>query len=190
MAINKDELMKMTDSAFAKEYARIMKLSRVPNNLASSAREAYVNNLIEKLQEEGEELGKAAAGTDPATTPPPATTIAAAKKEDAGAAAVETSPPATLPLNPEKGIGMTTTRKSTKLTGAAAAKKKQGAAAAKKVYPAVKKKNPFRETSKKAKCFDLFTKGGERAVICAAMVKLGVTEATASTWFHVFTKLT
>lgn len=63
---------------------------------------------------------------------------------------------------------------------------KKATARANATYPACSKKNPYREKSMKAKAYDVFAKGGTRATIIAAIVKLGASEATASTWVQRF----
>ena len=50
-------------------------------------------------------------------------------------------------------------------------------------------KNPYREGTMKAKAFDIFRDGGERAEILAKVLKLGVTESTAASWVNLFRKV-
>lgn len=186
MAMNREELLKLTAKAFQRQWQGIMKVS-IP---VDSTREELADQIIAKLAEEQENLSK-----QQSAPPEAATTAASAPAAEPGAPATTSNAPAPQqapqPQQPkEKGINMT--KKAAggkKLSGAAAAKKKQGAANAKTVYPQVKKKNPFREGSKKAKSFDLFAKGGERGAILAGMKKLGVTDATAATWLNIFRKV-
>jgi hypothetical protein len=46
--------------------------------------------------------------------------------------------------------------------------------------------NPFRPGSKKARCFDLYRAGGQRAQLIEEMRKLGVAWSTARTWLNIF----
>lgn len=46
--------------------------------------------------------------------------------------------------------------------------------------------NPFRPGSKKARCFEMFLKGGSRQELIAAMEATGVRWSTAQTFIHYF----
>jgi hypothetical protein len=46
--------------------------------------------------------------------------------------------------------------------------------------------NPFRPGSKKAKCFDIFARGGTRAALIEQMEKTGAAGTTARTWLAIF----
>jgi len=181
MALNVEELKKMGDAAFAREYSRIMKLAQPVTRIRAKDRTPYINEMVKKLEEEAENLqasggGEAAAAAEatPKDTAPAG-----------GSAATSASNPAPAAKQPTKGIGMTKKAKK-KVTGAAASKK----AAATKSYPKIDKKgNPYRETSKKHKAFEEFKKGGERAALLAAIKKTGVTDSTASSWLNAFTKV-
>jgi hypothetical protein len=118
------------------------------------------------------------------TKSPSATPAAAApKKPDAGAATEKGSD---VPNTKKKSKSKEAKKKIVKPAGSAAPKKKREAVA--KEYPATSKKNPYREGSMKEKAFNIFAKGGERSKMIEAIVKLGATENTASSWIQFFRK--
>lgn len=178
MAVNKEELMKMGDGPFAREYSRIMKLNPPLTRIRAKDRTPYIDKMIKKLEEEKENLSE----TEQQTPPGAASAPPAAGEEGSTAATGKTKAAS---ASKEKGIGMTKKAKK-KVTGAAASKR----AAATKTFPKVNsKENPYRETSKKHKAFEEFKKGGERAAVIAAIKKTGVTDATASSWLNAFGKV-
>ena len=208
MALNKQQLMDMDTRQLAREYSRLMAFDKPISQISKEDKERFVDTLLLKLAEEGERLEHpsdpvpdeaaeniADKATSTATAAPASVPDDAPKdKKKSNKATTSTnSTPVTKPAtNTPKGLGMGTKKGSKKpkaLSGAAAAKKKAGAANAKTAYPATKAKNPFREGSKKEKCFALFAKGGERGAILAGMKKLGITEATAATWLNLFRKV-
>lgn len=165
VTLNREELLKLSERALAREYSRIMGLTKPIARVSKEVKERYVNEMIARLQQTTEAL----------------------KGEEASEGA---PPPTSSPVegeSKEKGVvAMAKKAKSGKKVSGAAAKKK---AAAVKTYPATSKKNPYREGSKKRKAFDIFAKGGERKSILAAIHKLGVTEATSASWVNLFRKV-
>jgi hypothetical protein len=156
----KEELMKLSERALAKEYSKVMGLAKPIQKIPSDpkAREPRVDEMLAKL-------------SSSSTTPdaaPPAAGEAVAPDQPSTPAAEDT-------VSKKKAAA----KKGKKINAA----KKVG-----RVTTIAKsdKANPYRENSKKHAAFEVYKKGGERAAVIAAIQKLGVTQSSAATWLYFF----
>lgn len=178
--MTKDELMKMSERALAKEYSRILGLPKPISKISSTpeVREKYVDQMLEKLKE----------APPPATEEQPATTA-----EQPAAAASEASPeaasPSSTPTTGEDDMAKAKAKKGKRKATGAAAKKQETARNVKYDRVPQSVKNPYREGSKKHKAFEIFREGGERASILAKIAKLGTTDSTGASWVNLFRKV-
>lgn len=192
----KEELMKLSERALGREYSRVMGLPRPVQKISATpaGRERYVDDILKKLSETAstEKASEAAGGAAQAEAGSSANASSDAQQadpqnpptSDAGASTATGNPPAVDPnsITEEGAASM-----SKKGKGSTKPKKEKQESTA-LVYAKSSGPNPFRESTKKAKAYKVFQDGGERASVIAKVVKLGVTEATASTWVYTFSK--
>ncbi len=171
MATNKSELLAMPIDGFAREYARLMK-SALPAQLSDKDREAAADRMIVKLNEEKAAMEKAA------TQAPEDESPEAPADSDAAASATAKNESAS-----QKGIGIMAKAKKGGKTGAAKVKQVREAMV---IDASLKTVNPYRESSKKHKAFEIYKAGGERPAILKKIVALGCTESTAKSWAYFF----